>query len=163
VAGVQVVRGAVFCAEGPEPAHGNAASAFALHEASQHFDVDPGVLEDYGALDNSVVSDLPLFVDPFLLFNSDDPTYQGLHDEILRYLLFLRDLAAEGDLDDVLINNLYRFQEVKQNWLGFTLFGNGGAGLGRDFAVALHGALGDIFADFGKEKITRGTHWRSSA
>ena len=26
------------------------------------------------------------------------------------------------------------FPEVKQNWLGFSLYGNGGSGLGRDFA-----------------------------
>lgn len=118
----------------------------------------PDVLEDYGALDISVVSDLPLFVDPFLLFNSDDPAYQRLHEGILEYLLFLRDLAAAGGLDEALINNLYRFKEVKQNWLGFTLFGNSGAGLGEKFAVALHGALGAIFADFGEETVTRGTH-----
>jgi hypothetical protein len=125
---------------------------------SQHFDVDPDVLAKYGALDISVASDLPLFVDPFLLFNSSKPTYQALHDEILRYLLFLRDLAAEVDLDEALIDNLYRFQEVRQNWLGFTYLGNGGAGLGTQFAVALHDALGAIFADFGNETITRGTH-----
>lgn len=125
---------------------------------SQYFNVDPRVLEDYGALDISVVSDLPLFVDPFLLFNSSDPAYQALHDEILRYLLFLRDLAADAGLDDALIDSLYRFKEVKQNWLGFTFFGNDGAGLGRDFAVALHSALGAIFSDFGNEKITQGTH-----
>jgi hypothetical protein len=35
---------------------------------------------------------------------------------------------------------------------------NEGAGLGKDFAHALHGALGDIFRDFGKETVTRGTH-----
>jgi hypothetical protein len=125
---------------------------------SQHFDVDPGVLEDYGALDISVVSDLPLFVDPFLLFNSDKPKYQALHNEILKYLIFLRDLAADRDLDDDIIKSLYSFKEVKQNWFGFTLFGNGGAGLGRDFAVALHAALGAIFTDFGEESITKGTH-----
>jgi hypothetical protein len=125
---------------------------------SQHFDVDPDQLEEYGALDISLVSDLPLFVDPFLLFNSDDPDYQALHEEILRYLKFLRDLATDGDLDEGLIDSLYRFKEVKQNWLGFTFFGNGGAGLGTDFAVALHGALGAILSGFGEEKITRGSH-----
>ena len=125
---------------------------------SQYFDVSADVLDDYGALDISIVSDLPLFVDPFLLFNSENATYQALHDDILKYLTFLRDRAADGDLTPALINNLYRFKEVKQNWLGFTLFGNSGAGLGPEFAQALHGALGDIFADFGKEKITSGTH-----
>ena len=38
---------------------------------STHFDVDPALLKEYGALDISVASDLPLFVDPFLLFNKD--------------------------------------------------------------------------------------------
>ena len=124
---------------------------------SEFFGVDPDVLEEYGAFDISVVSDLPLFVDPFLLFNSEDPVYQQLHEQILEYLRFLRDQATPG-LDSGLIDAWYRFKEVKQNWLGYTLFGNEGAGLGRDFAVALHGALGDILADFGEETVTRGSH-----
>lgn len=124
---------------------------------SQQFDVDPDTLESYGAFDVSVVSDLPLFIDPFLLFNSTKPEYQQLHDDILRYLIFLRDHAS-GDLDSALIDSWYRFKEVKQNWLGYTLFGNQGAGLGKDFAVALHGALGAIFANFGNETITSGSH-----
>jgi hypothetical protein len=124
---------------------------------SQHFDVDPDVLEDYGAFDISVVSDLPLFIDPFLLFNSQKAEYQQLHDDILKYLIFLRDHASD-DLDPALIDSWYRFKEVKQNWLGYTLFGNQGAGLGKDFALALHGALGAIFADFGNETITSGSH-----
>ena len=125
---------------------------------SEYFHVDPEVLDDYGAFDISVVSDLPLFVDPFLLFNSEDETYQRLHDEIIRYLRFLRDRAAEGDLDPKLIDAWYRFKEVKQNWLGFTMFGNEGAGLGAKFARALHGSLGEIFQDFGEETVTEGTH-----
>lgn len=125
---------------------------------SQYFEVDPDVLDEYGAFDISVVSDLPLFVDPFLLFNSEEPAYQALHEQIIEYLLFLRDRAAEEDLDEALIDAWYRFKEVKQNWLGFTLLGNEGAGLGADFARALHGALGDIFRDFGNERVTRSSH-----
>jgi hypothetical protein len=124
---------------------------------SQFFDVNPEALEAHGAFNISVVSDLPLFVDPFLLFNSANPDYQELHQEILRYLRFLRDQALP-DLDDGLIDDWYRFKEVKQNWLGFTLFGNEGGGLGTVFAVALHEALGDILSNFGEETITRGSH-----
>jgi len=124
---------------------------------SQFFEVNPEVLDAHGAFDISVVSDLPLFVDPFLLFNSTKPDYQELHQEILRYLRFLRDQALP-DLDDGLIDDWYRFKEVKQNWLGFTLFGNEGGGLGTVFAVALHEALGDILSNFGEETITRGSH-----
>jgi hypothetical protein len=125
---------------------------------SEYFKVDRDVLDEYGAFDISVVSDLPLFVDPFLLFNSENPTYQQLHDDILLYLRFLRDRAVDQSLDPHLIDTWYRFKEVEQNWLGYTLFGNKGAGLGAQFAVALHGALGDIFRDFGNETVTRGAH-----
>ena len=124
---------------------------------SQHYDVDPEVLAAHGAFDISLVSDLPLFVDPFLLFNSEDPAYQTLHQEILRYLFFLRDQASAG-LDEELIRSWYCFKEVKQNWFGFTLFGNDGHGLGIKFARALHEGLGDILAGFGHETVTRGTH-----
>jgi hypothetical protein len=124
---------------------------------SQHYGIDPEVLEKYGAFDICLASDLPLFIDPFLLFNSDKTKYQELHQEILRYLLFLRDHAAE-DLDDALISNWYRFKEVKQNWLGYTVLGNDGLGLGRDFALALHGALSTILANFGEETISNGSH-----
>jgi hypothetical protein len=125
---------------------------------SQYFNVPREVLDEYGAFDISVASDLPLFIDPFLLFHSDEPEYQALHESILTYLRFLRDKAAPGSLDPALISSWYRFKEVKQNWLGFTVLGNGGRGLGRDFAVALHASLGTILNDFGAETVTRSSH-----
>src|SRR4051812_32212195 len=51
---------------------------------SEHFGVDPQVIEDFGALDVSLIVDLPLFIDPFLLFNSANPEYRRLHDELIR-------------------------------------------------------------------------------
>ncbi|NHU86389.1 hypothetical protein GWK18_12555 [Kocuria sp. JC486] len=117
---------------------------------SQHFGVPPTVLEDYGAFDISLASDLPLFIDPFLLFNSQKPEYRDLHEGMIRYLVFLRDRATP-DLDPGLIKAWYMFQEVKQNWLGFTVLGNSGSGLGKDFARALHNSLGSILKGFGSE------------
>jgi hypothetical protein len=124
---------------------------------SEHFGVDPALLEQYGAFDVSIVSDLPLFIDPFLLFNSDKPEYQALHEQILKYLYFLRDKAVP-DLDPGLIKSWYRFKEVKQNWLGFTVLGNGGSGLGGKFATSLHESLGSILTNFGSEQITESAH-----
>lgn len=124
---------------------------------SDYFNVDPAVLEEYGAFDISVISDLPLFVDPFLLFNSEDPEFRQLHDSMLDYLCFLRDRSDQA-LDAGTMLSLYCFGEVKQNWLGYTQLGNGGAGLGPDFARALHKALGGILKDFGKETLTEGSH-----
>lgn len=125
---------------------------------SQYLGVEPAVLEAYGAFDISVASDLPLFIDPFLIFHSDRPEYQELHQGILKYLTFLRDKAATDQLTPALIASWYEFKEVKQNWFGFTLLGNGGSGLGADFAVALHESLGTILSNFGSEDITASSH-----
>jgi hypothetical protein len=125
---------------------------------SQYLNVEPDVFDAYGAFDISVASDLPLFIDPFLIFHSEKPEYQNLHQGILKYLTFLRDKSATGHLSPALIANWYAFKEVKQNWLGFTVLGNGGSGLGPDFATALHESLGTILSNFGSEDITASSH-----
>ncbi|WP_328530215.1 hypothetical protein OG984_03240 [Nocardioides sp. NBC_00368] len=124
---------------------------------SDRFGVSPQSLEAFGAFDISVVSDLPVFIDPFLLFNSEKEEYCALHDQILDYLRFLRDHANEP-LDPGRIKSWYTFSEVRQNWLGFVVGGNRGHGLGRKFAVALHAALGDVLDNFGEETITSSSH-----
>ena len=125
---------------------------------TEYFGVEPDVLDNYGAFDISVVSDLPLFVDPFLLFNSEDPTYQRLHEDILRYLLFLRDQARRGprpEPDRRLVPlqggqaELARLHAVRQR---------GRRAWAEQFAEALHGALGDILATSARRRSPSGTH-----
>lgn len=94
-------------------------------------------LEAYGAFDVSLLADLPLFIDPFLLFNSKEEKYQELHENIIHYLTFLRDKSVDGSVTAGLRNAWYTFTEVKQTWLGFTVGGNEGRGLGAKFAQAL--------------------------
>jgi hypothetical protein len=125
---------------------------------SDQFRISPEVLEDYGAFDVSLINDLPLFIDPFLLFNSSKPEYQDLHGKIIEYLRFLRNKALSGELDAGLMEAWFTFREVKQTWLGYSLTGNGGTGLGTSFARALHRNLGAVFPDFGDENVTRGSH-----
>jgi hypothetical protein len=130
---------------------------------SDFFRVRQRTVERYGAFDISLVADLPLFVDPFLLFNSRKRTYKKLHDEIIEYLLFLRDKSAQQQLDRGLICAWYVFPEVKQNWLGFSLSGNRGRGLGSKFAHALHANLGQLFKSFGEGRSLRAAISKSSA
>lgn len=125
---------------------------------SDFFEIDPSKLEEYGAFNVSLVNDLPLFIDPFLLFNSTNPVYQGLHNRIIQYLRFLKGKSINGQVDMGLLKSWYVFREVKQNWLGFSRVGNNGSGLGVDFARALHANLHSIFSDFGQEQVTRGSH-----
>jgi len=125
---------------------------------SDTFGIDPLVIEKYGAFDISLINDLPLFIDPFLLFHSEIDEYQALHRQIIDYLVFLRDRATEGPVSNGDLRNWYCFPEVKQNWFGFSLAGNGGSGLGINFARELHANLHVIFSNFGDEKITEGSH-----
>jgi hypothetical protein len=125
---------------------------------SDFFEVPPSRIERYGAFNISLVSDLPLFIDPFLLFHSRKPSYRKLHHEIIKYLKFLKNKSADRNLSPGLIRALYTFPEVDQNWLGFTVEGNKGRGLGTHFANALHQNLHQLFTSFGDERITRGSH-----
>lgn len=125
---------------------------------SDFFAVDPQTLADYGALDVSLVNDLPLFIDPFLLFNSPKPEYQQLHHEMIDYVKFLRDKCAVGVLPEGLISAWFKFPEVKENWLGYSASGNGGRGLGKEFADALYRNLTTVFRNFGDEQIAHGAH-----
>lgn len=125
---------------------------------SDFFEMDKDVLESYGAFNVSLVNDLPLFIDPFLLFDSKDAVYQRLHEKIIDYLKFLREVSATGALTQVHIDQWFRFAEVKQNWLGFSRSGNSGNGLGAQFANTLHENLHHVFRDFGAEKITKSSH-----
>ena len=104
------------------------------------------------------MNDLPLFIDPFLLFNSSKPKYQKLHAEIIRYMRFLRDRSIAGEVDAGLLRAWFHFPEIRQNWLGFSQTGNRGHGLGRDFAGALHKGLRSVFSDFGEETVTESSH-----
>jgi hypothetical protein len=125
---------------------------------SDFFGVPQRTVERYGAFDISLIADLPLFVDPFLLFNSKKRKYRQLHGQMIDYLRFLRDKSANDEVDPGLIRAWYVFPEVRQNWLGFTLTGNRGRGLGQEFARSLNANLGRLFRSFGNEKITKGSH-----
>lgn len=104
---------------------------------SEFFEINENTLEEYRTFNISLLSDLPLFIDPFLLFTSKKPEYIKLHKQIIKYLKFLRDKAVEDALNDGLIDAWYKFPEVKQNWFGYSKTSNKGSGLGTKFANAL--------------------------
>jgi len=111
------------------------------------FGIDTEVLENYGAFNISLINDLPVFIDPFLLYGSEKTEYTQLHQDILDYLLFLKEKSARGNVTDAEIKSWYKFSEVKQNWLGFSVSGNGGTGLGKSFSNAMSKSLHIVFDD----------------
>ncbi len=104
---------------------------------SEQFNVDPKLIDDYGAVDISLVCDIPLFVDPMLIFNSDKPEYQMLHQEIIKYFHFLHNKAKNG-LSLYEIEAWFNFNEVPNNWLGYSLVGNKGLALGKKYSNFLY-------------------------
>lgn len=126
---------------------------------SDFFGIDEDTIESYGAINISLINDLPLFIDPFLLFNSEKEEYQKIHQEIISYLLFLQEQAEKHPQPPSgMIASWYLFPEIKQTWIGFSLDGNSGRGLGMKFALTLYKGLQTIFKDFGKETITKSSH-----
>lgn len=125
---------------------------------SDFFDIDKNTLEEYGAFNISLINDLPLFIDPFLLFGSDLKEYKELHGSIIKYLTFLKDKSSSGSLTEANIKSWYKFSEVKQNWLGYSLVGNGGSGLGSKFGRAMSSSMHIVFDDINSEQVTQTTH-----
>lgn len=122
------------------------------------FNVPTETLDKYGAFNLSLINDLPVFIDPFLLFGSKKPEYQELHKSILDYLIFLKSKSEAGITDISQIKSWYLFPEVKQNWFGYSKVGNGGSGLGKKFGIAMSSSMHIVFDDLGKEKITQSSH-----
>lgn len=54
---------------------------------SDFFGVSSDLLEEEGLFNISLLNDLPLFIDPFLIFCSEKEEYQKLHEEIVQYIL----------------------------------------------------------------------------
>lgn len=126
---------------------------------SDFFESSSDLVESEGFFNISLINDLPLFIDPFLIFCSEKEEYQNLHHEIIRYMKYLRETSIKNPSPDKgMLKAWYRFPEVKQTYLGFCENGNSGRGLGNDFAIALHMGLNDIFSNFGDELITRSPH-----
>lgn len=126
---------------------------------SDYFDVDPNIIEEYGAVNISLINDIPLFIDPFLLFNSKNPDFQAIHSEMIGYLYFLQEQARMAPvLSKGMSQAWFRFSEVKQTWLGFSQSGNSGRGMGADFANGLFEGLTSVFKDFSETTITKSPH-----
>lgn len=126
---------------------------------SDFFNVEEKVIDEYGAINISLINELPLFVDPFLLFSSEDKKLKKIHDEMISYLKFLQIKSEQIDeLSGGMLKSWFMFSEVKQTWLGFSLSGNAGRGLGLDFAKGLFNGFKTVFKSFSKEAILQEAH-----
>ena len=121
---------------------------------TEKFQVSSEILKSYGAVDISLICDVPLFVDPMLIFNSDNERYTELHNNIIHYFYFLYTKATQG-LTPKEIDAWFNFSEVPNNWLGYSLCGNKGLALGKKYANFLYDNI--AFA-IDTHSISKSTH-----
>lgn len=100
---------------------------------SDYFNIEKQLVENYGAIDINLICDLPLFIDPMLIFNSHKPEYNELHKNIIEYFHFLAKKSDVG-LREGDISTYFNFGEIKNNWLGYSKEGNEGNGNGEVFS-----------------------------
>ena len=86
---------------------------------SDVFGVSQDAMKEYGAFNISLINHLPLFIDPFLLFNNPKKYYEALHHNIVRYVRFLKDRSNASGISEGALYSWFMFPEVKQNWLGY--------------------------------------------
>lgn len=123
-----------------------------------YFNVNESDFENYGGFNISLICDLPLFIDPFLLYSSKKKEYLELHNGILEYLAFLKRKSEQGNITNAKIMSWYKFPEVKQNWFGYSLSGNGGSGLGMKFGKIMSSNMHIVYSDLNNERITTTSH-----
>ena len=104
------------------------------YKFSDYFKISKNVMDENGIYDISIVSDTPVFIDPFLLYISNKLEYQNAHEQMMKYLLFLCKKVKTNENYKSLKKKYFYFKEPKQNWFGFSEYGNSGRGLNKDFA-----------------------------
>jgi len=75
-----------------------------------------------------LANDIPVCIDPFLLYKSPDETLRGLHGRLLG--IFERGFALHDAGDRAGLDGLINFPEVNAIGFGYTAAGTGGSGLG---------------------------------
>lgn len=121
---------------------------------SEKFNVSRKIINDYGAVDISLVSDIPMFIDPILIFNSEKKEYVQLHNNMIKYMYFLAKKAKLG-LNKAEIKTWFSFNEVCNNWLGYSMHGNKGLALDKEFAKFLYKNIGFVLEN---NNISNGKH-----
>ena len=125
---------------------------------ADYFNISPEELHKYGAINPCIAYDLPLFIDPFLIFASDKPEYKELHTRISNYLSFLYKEAKNVRENSGKFNHWFVFSEIKQNWFGYSIGDNKGKSGARKMGRALKKNLATLFDNYGIEELSNIVH-----
>lgn len=91
-----------------------------------------------------LAQDLPVCIDPFLLFKSTDPTLRDLHTKVVGVFNYGIELFCSGRLEE--LTRLIDFPEANEIGFGYTEGAIAGHGLGPNMEHALSDLLGQVGA-----------------
>jgi hypothetical protein len=102
--------------------------------------------EDDDWFDPVLTEDTPLYVDPFLVFDDDDPLFADMQEQVVAFFAMCHDLVrrAAGNTGSPHWKKALRlltFPEPKEFALGLAMGSPNGAGTGGDLAVLMADAL----------------------
>lgn len=95
---------------------------------SEYFWINSDDNNQHDFFDIVLDMDLPIFIDPFLIFCSDKKEYQELYSHIINYLKFLTEKSIL-DISKAEFKQYYYFQEVQETHIWFSLQWNPWKGL----------------------------------
>jgi hypothetical protein len=116
---------------------------------SEHFAITRTSADDW--FDPILVADTKLFVDPFLIFQDDHPSWSGAHDRLIDHFNICFKLIAEGNRNPGSVPYrkaiaLLHFPEPREFCLGYTEQGTRGSGSGLGYARLIAAAMEDAIA-----------------
>lgn len=112
---------------------------------NEYFDVEVEKMNNYGALNISLDNDLPLFIDPMLLFVSENEEFHTWHTKLVKYIIFLASLKHNNEsFSESIINTYFTFKEVCNNWLGLAKKGNKGSAIGHFYGESLYNYINSV-------------------
>lgn len=114
--------------------------------------VDKGKLDDW--FDPVLEQDSPLYIDPYLMFEDDDPFWAGCYDRVVEFFETATELvlASGGNPDTPAWRKAMRllmFPEPHELALGVSLGSPRGAGTGEDFARE----IGEVLSLVGSSRV----------
>ncbi|WP_156920838.1 hypothetical protein [Fundidesulfovibrio putealis] len=100
---------------------------------------------EYEWFDTVLSIDSNLFLDPFLIYKSQNPYFEKCHAEVIKFFEHaFKTVARASDTESTFWKQslkILSFPEVEELCLGFTIDGTGGAGSAGGFANILAGAV----------------------
>jgi len=123
---------------------------------SEHFGIAPTLSDDW--FDPLLNQDTPLYVDPFLVFDDEDPLWTGARAEVIRFFetVLLRILKSDGIRGSASWNQaagLLRCPEPNEFALGLSVGDPRGAGVGSQTAERIATVL-DLLRSAGATELS---------